>query len=253
MLPLNTLALPDQNNQDFQLKFHHLSLVYLFFIDTFPSLNVLWVQRRDTVLEGKRSIIFYTLHVLSYKKIKEVPGHFALSHLSGPIASCFFFSNLCSRILSLHSSLCAWTGRTLGAFPSVFTLPSTALSFSREGNTDDRANTLSAPYVEGSFVKDCIQGSGSVAKDVKIAHWNARSDLGWKQTLSVASVLSGIPTVVLFFFKAGKLAVDRGWAINVGEYKFSDAIKSVVKASDFHFHLFAKPSNVFSVWLLFSV
>lgn len=47
--------------------------------------------------------------------------------------------------------------------------------------------------------------------------------------------------------------MDRGWAINVGEYKFSDALKSVLKASDVHLHLFAKPSNVFSVWLWFSV
>lgn len=57
-----------------------------------------------------------------------------------------------------------------------------------------------------------------------------------------------------FLFKAGKLAVDRGWAINVGEYKFGDTIKSVLRASEcFHLHLFAKLINVFSIWLLFSL
>lgn len=93
-----------------------------------------------------------------------------------------------------------------------------------------------------------------MAKDPKIpgACWNARSDLGWKQTLlSVASFIYGIPTVI--FFKAGKLAVDRGWAINVGEYKFSDTLNGVLKASDFRLRLFAKPINVFSIWLFFSM
>lgn len=52
---------------------------------------------------------------------------------------------------------------------------------------------------------------------------------------------------------AGKLAVDRGWAINVGEYKFRDTLNGVLKASDFHLHLFAKSINVFSIWLFFSM
>lgn len=93
-----------------------------------------------------------------------------------------------------------------------------------------------------------------MAKDLKIprACWNARSGLGWKQRLTVASFVYGIPTV--FFFKAGKLAMDRGWAINVGEYKFGDTIKNVLRASEcFHLHLFAKLINVFSIWLLFSL
>lgn len=95
-----------------------------------------------------------------------------------------------------------------------------------------------------------------MAKDLKIAQacQNARSDLRWKSKLNVTSFIYGIATVIFFFFfKAGKLAVDRGWAINVGEYKFSDTLNSVLKASDFHLHLFTKPINVFSSWLLFSM
>lgn len=94
-----------------------------------------------------------------------------------------------------------------------------------------------------------------MAEDLKMPQicWNARSDLGWKQALSVASFIYGIPTVIFFFFKAGKLAVDRGWAINVGEYKFSDTLNSVLKACEFYLCLFAKPITLFSIWLLFSM
>lgn len=47
--------------------------------------------------------------------------------------------------------------------------------------------------------------------------------------------------------------MDRGWAINVGEYKFCDTLNSVLKASDLHLRLFAKPISVFSIWFLFSM
>lgn len=113
-----------------------------------------------------------------------------------------FFLCLWSRILSLHSFLCGWTGGTSGVSSSFFTLPITfPFPAARGGNTDDIANTLSVPYPEDSFVKGCTQGPASVAEDLKMPQicWNARSDLGWKQALSVASFIYGIPTVIFFF------------------------------------------------------
>lgn len=144
-----------------------------------------------------------------------------MEHLSGPIPSwnCGFFVSVFQdfELTFLHLYM---NRNGIRSFFLIFyssqhcTFPFPA---AREGNTDDIANILSAPYAEGGFVRvvlrDLVQNDLQWQKIQKFQGHVGMPGviLGWKQTLlSVASFIYGIPTVIFFLRQESLLWIEAG-------------------------------------------